>query len=118
MDMKISVGNREILYSGTVTSTNNADVLFTLAESIKVRLKFITEENGSQSLNAEMEEGVLVFSLINFNNPLGTEFSDAFEIGKYEGRPLFLHVRVYAMHDSGNKLVSHTWYLGSIVNNG
>lgn len=117
IDLKITVGGKEILYSGTVTSTNNADVCFEVAERIKVRLKFESEDDSSQRLRAEVENNELIFTLINFNNSLGTEFTEPLEIGTYQGRTLYLHLRVYAINSS-NRVINHTWYLDDVVNNG
>lgn len=117
-NINITVGGREVLYSGTVTSTNNADVLFEIAENLKIRLRFVSEDGGAQLIQAVVEDGVLVLTLLNFNNPLGTEFTNAIEIGTYKGRSLFLHVRVYAMNESENRVINHTWYLDGVVNNG
>lgn len=116
---RIDVGDYEVLDSGCVSSVGGRDVLFTLIPEIKVRLIFSEAEGGSQTMNSIMNEnGELAITLQNFNNPLGTEFTNPIRIGLYSGRPLLLHIKVLGMHESTNRTIIYTWYLGDNINNG
>ncbi len=114
----IQIGDFEVIESGAVTSIDNKDVLFVLSDVIRVRLTFKSSDDQKATMNAAISNGELTFTLINFNNPLGTEFTDAIEIGTYQGRKLFLHIRVIGMNNSNNKVIIHTWYLGNSINDG
>ena len=117
--MRIKVGEYEILDSGIIMSVRDRDILFEIEENIKVKLVLTTVEDNVQLMNAEVDSsGILVFTLQNFNNPLGTEFTEAIEVGTYQGRRLLFHVRVLGMDSTTNRAVIYTWYLGNNINNG
>ena len=116
--MDIKVDNYDVLYSGCVTSVAGKDVLFVVANNIKVRLMFTTTEDKKQTMTSNLSNGELSITLQNFNNPLGTEFTDAIEIGKYQGRRLLLHIRVLGMEATSNRVILHTWFLGDNISNG
>ena len=116
--MEIKVGNYDVMHSGCVTSVDGKDVLFIVAENIKVRLQFTITEEKRQSMSSNLSNGELTITLQNFNNPLGTEFTDAIEIGKYQGRKLLLHVRILGMESTSNRVVIYTWFLGDNLSNG
>ena len=118
LKMEIKVGNYDVLNSGCVTSIAGKDILFVVAENIRVRLIFTTTENKSQSMFSNLLNGELSITFQNFNNPLGTEFTDAIEIGTYKGRRLLLHVRVLGMDATSNRVVLYTWFLGDNISNG
>lgn len=115
---QIKVGNYDVLDSGCVTSVAGKDVVFVVANNMKVRLKFTTTEDKSQSMTSDLLNGELSITLQNFNNPLGTEFTDAIEIGTYQGRRLLLHVRILGMEATTNRVIIHTWFLGDNLSNG
>jgi len=117
--MKIVVGDLEVLESGTVTSNNAQDVLFTINDAVKVRLVFNTSEDKKKKMGVSMNSNnELEFTLSNFDNPMGTEFTEAFEIGTFNGRNLYFHARILGMDNSSNKVVIYTFYLGGALNNG
>lgn len=116
---QIKVGDYDVLESGVVTSVNGGDVLFKLSDSVKVRLKFLVTEDNKENMSAVVNGvGELEISLSGFTNPLGTEFTNEAEIGFFNGRKLFLHVRVLGMKSTNNRVIFHTWYLGSKIANG
>lgn len=118
-NINVSIGEFEVYSSGCVNSVNNADALFIINESIKVRLTFRSSEEPNQSMSAEINNtGELHLFLTNFNNPLETEFTDPIEIGILSGRKLFLYLKVLGMSNSTNRTLIYTWLLGGAINNG
>lgn len=115
---RIKVGNYDVLDSGCVTSVAGNDVVFVVAKNIKVRIVFKTTEDKKQSMSSNLSNEELSITLENFNNPLGTEFTDAIEIGTYKGRKLFLHIRVLGMQATSNRVIIHSWFLGDNISNG
>ncbi len=117
--MNITIGNFEVYDSGIVTSFDNADVLFNVTSGVVVRLKFATNESKQQNMQAAINDsGELVFTLTNFNNPLGTEFTKPLEIGTLGGQKFFLHLKVLGNENSSNRTILHTWLKGGVVNDG
>lgn len=117
--MDIKVGDLDILESGTVTSNNGNDVLFSISDKVKVRLVFRTTEDKKKTMGSSVNaSNELEFVLSNFDNPMGTEFTEAFEIGTYKSRTLYFHARVLGMENTSNKVVIYTFYLGETINNG
>ena len=117
--MEIKVGDLDVLESGTVTSNNGNDVLFSISDNVKVRLVFRTTEDKKKAMGTSMNaNNELEFVLNNFDNPLGTEFTEAFEIGTYKSRNLYFHARILGMENTSNKIVIYTFYLGGAINNG
>ena len=107
-----------MLESGCVTSVAGEDVLFNVADNIKVRFLFTSTEDKKQSMVSNLSDGELSITFQNFNNPLGTEFTDAIEIGTYQGRKLLLHIRVLGMESTSNRVILYTWLLGDNISNG
>lgn len=117
--MDIRIGDFEVLSSGCVTSFNNLDALFVITDAIKVRIHFLSDDSNSQTMNASINDSrELQINLSNFNNPLGTEFTNPFEVGTLSGRRLLLHVKVLGMSSSNNRTIIYTWLLGGAINNG
>ena len=115
---QVRVGEFEVYDSGCVTSIGNRDIVFTLTDNVRVRLHFESQDGEGQHFSAAVENNVLVITFVNFNNPLGTELTDAVEIGTLNGRRLFCHFRVLGMNENGNRVIFYTWLLGDNVNNG
>ena len=116
--MDIKVGNYDVLDSGCVTSVDGKDVLFFVENNMRVRLVFTTLEGKKQSMSSNLSDGELSITFQNFNNPLGTEFTDAIEIGTYQGRKLLWHIRVLGMKSTSNRVILYTWFLGDNISNG
>ena len=115
----IKVGDYDVLESGVVTSVNGEDVLFKLSDSVRVRMKFLVTDEEKENMSAQVNRaGELEISLSGFDNPLGTEFTNAAEIGFFKGRKLYLHVRVLGMKSTNNRVIFHTWFLGANIANG
>lgn len=116
--MKIQVGCYDVLEAGCITSINGQDIVFTLNENMKARLRFLSSESEKQSVNASIENKELIIKLTNFNNPLGTELASPIEVGTFNDKKLFLHLRIQGMTKSKNRVVFYTWLLNDNINNG
>ena len=105
-----------MLDSGSVTSVGGRHVLFNIS-GIKVRVVFKEAEDDKQSMEFHViSNNELQISLQNFNNPLGTEFTNAIKIGTYNGKSLLLHLKVLGMHNSKNRTIIYTWLLDEVEN--
>lgn len=119
MDFKVKVGDKEVVYSGVVSSTSNETVYLELDPNIRIKLLFSNNDKPNQSMETKIDdEGVLNFDLINFNNPLGVELTEPIAIGTYNGRQLFFHVKVLGNQNKRNRTIIHTWLLGGAITNG
>lgn len=116
----IKVGDFEVFDSGCVTSIHGQDILLTLKENIRIRVQFLSTEDRKQSMNMSVNEDSteLIVRLSNFNNPLGTEFTNAIEIGNIDSRKLLIHLRVIGMNEGNNRVLFYTFLLGEMINNG
>ena len=118
-NIDIQIGSYEVYAAGCVTSVENSDALFRIVEGISIRVHFIRSNDSNQSMNTSINEhGELQFNLTNFNNPLGTEFTNPIPIGTLNGRRLLLHLKVLGMENSNNRTLIYTWLLGEAINNG
>lgn len=118
--MNIKVGEYKVLLSGAVESINNRDILFEIAPTIKIRLAFDNDSNNSEpSVRIDsVKEHELIIHLVNFKNSLGTELVNPIEIGRFQGQPLLIHIKVIGMDSNNNRTVFYTFYLGEEVSNG
>lgn len=115
----IQIGTYDVYAAGSVTSVENSDVLFRIVEGISIRVHFSRSNDSNQSMNISInEQGELLFTLTNFNNPLGTEFTNPIKIGTLNGRQLLFHLKVLGMENSNNRTLVYTWLLGEAINNG
>ena len=55
-------------------------------------MKFVSQENENHTIEAEVLEGFLTLSCVNFNSALGTGTSVPIEIGMADGKKLMLHL--------------------------
>lgn len=118
--MKVHVGDYELLDSGVISNVNDAPIILELDPKIIVKLFFETNPSENRSLIKSVlnPEKVLEYTLTNFNNPLGTEFTQMAEMGIYNGRKLYFHVKVLGNTNAKNKTVIYSFYLGGVATNG
>ena len=116
--MQIKVDEKEVLYSGIVTSFYGKDVLFSIESNYKVRLKFKNSDNQEKSISSTIEdEGrEFVLTLTNFNNSLGSDMNNPVKIGVYKGRTLYIHLNVSACAN-GNKHIIYSFLLEGTASN-
>ena len=119
--VKVNVGDFDLIDSGFVSVVNDSPIVLELDPKIIIRLKFETdssEANQSRFKSEINSKGELEYTLSNFNNPLGTEFTQYAEIGRFKGRKLFFHLKVLGNGNLSNKTVFYSFLLGGQVING
>lgn len=110
-DIVVSVGEYKVFDSGSVISHDNKEIFFEIKKTIKVKIRFITNqevEGHAANLSYEENHTVLVISLTNFDNTLGTGLTIPADIGVINGSKLYLQFIVYFL-SGGTRLLSYTW---------
>ena len=114
---KIESGPAEIIDYGTIISfAGNPISLHYKNLNIKVVFDFKSDENTSEPyVDSSVAESTLKLTLYNFNDSFGTGTNKPMKIGKYEGRRLYLQLRVYSLKGSADKTLQYTLYRGEEV---
>lgn len=120
--MKISSGEYEVLYSGTIIGIEDKDIEFNFPEnhaSLKIIFSFKTDPLVKDSpIQFDLPgDKTLRLTLVNTNSSLGTGNTQVLEIGFIDNRKLYLNYRVYAISDI-SKTIHYTFYLGKEVLHG
>ena len=119
--VEVNVGEYAIIETGLVSVVSDSPIVLKLDPRVIIRIVFETDSSeGNQSkLKSEINsKGELEFTLTNFNNPLGTEFTQYAEIGRFNGRKLFFHVKVLGNGNVSNNTVIYSFLQGGQVTNG
>ena len=95
--MKIQTGEKELLESRTFLALGLGETVISIGEgkeSLEFILNFVKVE-GEKKPEVKLEtpdpdKKTLKFTLTNWNNPLGTGFTEALEVGTYNKRRLLL----------------------------
>ena len=119
--VEVNVGEYAIIETGLVSVVSDSPIVLKLDPRVIIRIVFETDSSeGNQSkFKSEINsKGELEFTLTNFNNPLGTEFTQYAEIGRFNGRKLFFHVKVLGNGNVSNKTVIYSFLQGGQVTNG
>ncbi|MBQ6050135.1 MAG: hypothetical protein IJL35_06010 [Bacteroidaceae bacterium] len=109
--MKIEVDEYEVLYSGTVITHDNKNVIFEL-KPLKFRLVFKTDTTVKDSpinLNLHKEDSCLDIVLTNYNNPLGQGLVRPINVATLNSKVLLLQLIVHSLNDSGAKIIHYVW---------
>ena len=120
---KISSGPAEVIDSGSVISFDGNPIKLVYKElNIAIVFEFKTdEENKSTHISGDYlegnvtEPGTLMLTLHNFDDRFGAGTVKPMAIGKYEGRKLYIQLRVYTLIGSPDKTLEYTLYLGEEV---
>jgi len=107
-------GNADVVSSGSVIGFRREpiELEFGPAESrIRVVFRFVDDKDSSEtSMDGEVINGsTLHLTLTNFKSPLGMGSTEPLEVGRFGGRPLLLHFRVYSLGES-DKMLHFTFY--------
>jgi len=114
----VNSGPAEVIDSGTVISfAGNPIALHYKDLGISVVFEFKTgDENRDTSVESSVPEpGTLKLTLYNFDDRFGAGTIKPMRIGKYEGRRLYIQLRVYTLQGSPDKTLQYTVYKGEEV---
>lgn len=123
---KISSGPAEVIDSGTVISFAGNPIKLSYKDlDIAIVFEFTTDEenksahvSGSYVEGDVTEPGILKLTLHNFDDRFGAGTVKPMPIGKYEGRRLYIQLRVYTLLGSPDKTLEYTLYSGEEVESG
>ena len=118
INTQIRIGEYEVLSSGVIPIWGKDSILLTLDPNIRVRILFASSKEEANMVHSEIVDGVLEYTLTNFNNPLGTEFTQPAVIGTFMGRKLLFHIKILGNSNADNKTLFYTWLLGGTVTDG
>jgi hypothetical protein len=115
---KIESGPAEILDNGTVISFSGNPISISYKDlGIRIVFEFKSdgENKGTYVDSGVPEPGTLKLSLFNFDDRFGAGTIKPMRIGKFEGRRLYLQLRVYTLSGSPDKTLQYTIYKGEEV---
>ena len=123
IDKKISSGPAEVIDSGSVISFAGNSIKLSYKDlNISIVFEFKTDEenkstrvSGSYVEGSVIEPGTLNLTLHNFDDRFGAGTVKPMAIGKYEGRKLYIQLRVYTLLGSPDKTLEYTLYSGEEV---
>jgi hypothetical protein len=115
---KVKSGPADVIDSGTIISFAGNPISLHYSDlGIRIVFAFRTGEEG-QGTSVESsvpEPGTLQLMLINFDDRFGAGTIKPMRIGKYEGRRLYIQLRVYTLQGSPDKTLQYTVYRGEEV---
>ena len=120
---KILSGPAEVIDSGTVISFAGNPITLRYKDlNIAIVFEFKTDEqnkstyvSGNYIDSSITEPGTLKLTLYNFDDRFGAGTVKPMPIGKYEGRKLYIQLRVYTLAGSLDKTLDYTIYKGEEV---
>jgi hypothetical protein len=123
INKKISSGPAEVIDSGTVISFDGNPIKLSYKDlDIAIIFEFKTDEedkgthvSGNYMEGTVSEPGILKLTLHNFDDRFGAGTVKPMPIGKYEGRRLYIQLRVYTLIGSPDKTLEYTLYSGEEV---
>ena len=98
----VESGPAEVIDSGTVISFAGSPISLHYPDlGIKIIFEFkVGEEGHGTSVESSVSEpGTLQLTLYNFDDRFGAGTIKPMRIGKYEGRRLYIQLRVYTLPD-------------------
>ena len=114
----IKSGPAEVIDSGIVISFAGSPISLHYPDlGIKIVFEFkVGEEGRGTSVDSSVPEpGTLQLNLYNFDDRFGAGTIKPMRIGKYEGRRLYVKLRVYTLQGSPDKTLQYTVYKGEEV---
>jgi hypothetical protein len=114
----VESGPAEVIDSGTVISFAGSPISLHYPDlGIKIVFEFkVGEEGRGTSVESSVSEpGTLQLNLYNFDDRFGAGTIKPMRIGKYEGRRLYIQLRVYTLQGSPDKTLQYTVYKGEEV---
>ena len=114
----VKSGPAEVIDSGTIISFSGNPISLHYADlGIRIVFEFKAgeEDRGTSVESSVPEAGTLRLTLFNFDDRFGAGTIKPMRIGKYEGRRLYVQLRVYTLQGSPDKTLQYTVYKGEEV---
>ncbi len=114
----VSSGPAQVIDSGTVISFSGSPISLHYPElGIKIVFEFQPGEEGQSTRvdSSVPEPGTLKLTLFGFDDRFGAGTIKPMRIGKYEGRRLYIQLRVYTLQGSPDHTLQYTVYKGEEV---
>jgi len=114
----VKSGPAEVIDSGTIISFSGNPISLHYPDlGIKIVFEFKVgeEDRGTYVDSSVPEPGTLQLTLFNFDDRFGAGTIKPMRIGKYEGRRLYVQLRVYTLQGSPDKTLQYTVYKGEEV---
>ena len=114
----VKSGSVDVIDSGVVISFAGNPISLQYPDlSIKIVFEFKAGEEGRGTYvdSAVPEAGTLLMSLYNFDDRFGAGTIKPMRIGKFEGRRLYVQLRVYTLQGSPDKTLQYSLYKGEEV---
>ncbi len=115
---RIESGPAEIIDYGSIISFAGNPIKLDYKDlNISIIFDFkIDEQNRDTYVDSIVAEpATLKLNLYNFDDSFGAGTNKPMKIGKYEGRRLYLQLRVYSLKGSPDKTLQYTIYKGEEV---
>lgn len=117
INVKTLVGEYEILKSGVVHVSDANPLCLTIGN---LEMKFIFAVNIStseSSWEAKVDDNILIWKLVNFNNTLGQGLLTPLKLGKINNRELLASFFVWTPNLSeGLRIINYVLYIGKETN--
>jgi len=118
LSKKIASGPAEVLDYGTIISFAGNPISLSYKHlNITIIFDFKPDEHNRETyVDSNVEEpSTLKLTLYNFDGSFGAGTNKPMKIGKYEGRRLYLQIRIYPLEGSADKTLVYTLYKGEEV---
>lgn len=109
--------NKEIMASGSVIAFKNEPITLKVFDSDQqvLILRFCFTKNADSSktrLLTSINDNILTFTFENFNNPLGAGTVEPVDIATYNGKKMYIHLRVTPLSNSDTTLLYSVYLEG------
>lgn len=117
--MKIKMGDYDLLESGSIITTKDADVHFFI-QDLEYVLSFVEDDSVPIQIRTKSNTGKrMELELVNFKDPFGAGNINPFPMGRIGDLQLYILLRVSSLKEGG-KTIQYSWYtkLRNNENNG
>jgi Domain of unknown function (DUF6864) len=114
----VDSGPAQVIDAGTVISFSGNPISLSYPDlGIKIVFEFQAGEEGKPTHvdSSVPEPGTLKLTLFGFDDRFGAGTIKPMRIGKYEGRRLYIQMRVYTLQGSPDRTLQYTVYKGEEV---
>jgi len=111
MDIKLKIGEHEVLATGSVIGDPQTPIQIEL-QNLSLNLRFETNNDNrdKQVIVTNQTSTSLELTFTNFDNPTGTGNRMPIHLGTLNGKDLYFNYRIYALDGEVGKLLHYTFY--------